>query len=262
MIGRPGRGEQDLSIFQLLPNLVTITAIAAGLTAIRFGITGNFELAVKLIMLAALLDGLDGRLARMLRSESRIGAELDSLADFLNFGVAPALVLYFWALDGAIPSRGWVAVLVFAVACVLRLARFNVSARDRAEAGSGETEAGFVGVPAPAGALLVMLPMFVSFAFGDADRPLIPPGLTALYMIGVALLLISRIPTPSLKQARVSRANAKFVMIGFAFAGAMILAEPWISLTVLALGYVGLVVHGLLRGPGRVVDIREEDNGD
>ncbi len=261
------RQDKDLTIISLLPNLVTITAICAGLSAIRFGYRGNFELAVDLILLAALLDGIDGRLARLLKSESRIGGELDTLADFLNFGVAPALVLYQWALIETIPSRGWVAVLVYAVACVLRLARFNVTSKSESELGC---KGHFIGVPAPAGALLVLLPMFVSFAFGSAEYgganiPLIPPGLIALYMFGIAFLLISRIPTPSLKQARVSRAGAKYVMVGFAFAGAMILAEPWISLTVLALGYVGLVIFSLLRGRGKAAgsgpDNREQSNG-
>ncbi len=159
------RAKSEFAIFQLLPNMLTIGAICAGLTAIRFGVQGNYLLAVQLILVASVLDGLDGRLARLLGADSKMGAELDSLADFLNFGVAPALIVYFWALQD-VRGAGWIAALVYAVCCVVRLARFNVAGKsEEAEEGSGEF---FVGVPAPAGALLVMLPMYLSFAFDDA----------------------------------------------------------------------------------------------
>ncbi|HOZ33815.1 MAG TPA: phosphatidylcholine/phosphatidylserine synthase, partial [Tabrizicola sp.] len=147
--------ERELLLLKLLPNLVSILALCAGLTAIRFAISGNFAMAVLLIGTAAALDGLDGRLARMLKSESAIGAELDSLCDFVNFGVTPGLVLYLWGLR-AETSLGWIAVLVYAVCCMLRLARFNVGSRQVGEAAEKTT---FIGVPSPAGAMLVLVPI-------------------------------------------------------------------------------------------------------
>nr|WP_174822830.1 CDP-diacylglycerol--serine O-phosphatidyltransferase [Ruegeria lacuscaerulensis] len=222
-------------MIQLLPNALTITAICAGLSAIRFGVQGNYVLAVQLIIAACVLDGLDGRLARLLGSDSKMGAELDSLADFLNFGVAPPLVLYFWALQD-IRSAAWIAVLIFVVCCVMRLARFNVSSKSET---CDQDSAYFEGVPAPAGALLVMLPMYVSFAFADA--PLLPDLLICLYMFFVGLLLISRIPTWSFKTTRVSRENVKYFLVGVVIAGAALLTYAWATLIALCVGYVGVV---------------------
>ena len=152
MARAPRSQKTELPLFQLVPNLITLAAICAGLTAIRFAFQGSIEYAVALIVLAAVLDGIDGRLARALKSESELGAELDSLADFLNFGVAPALTLYAWTLSEP-RGAGWIAVLVYAICCVMRLARFNVS---RSET-TGDS-AYFEGFPSPAGAMLVMLP--------------------------------------------------------------------------------------------------------
>lgn len=236
------RPKTELTIVQLLPNLLTITSICAGLTAIRFGFQGNFELSVQLILVAAILDGLDGRLARLLKSDSKMGAELDSLADFLNFGVAPPLVIYFWALQD-LPSAGWIAVLIFAVCCVVRLARFNVDNKSDFE---NEDCRFFVGVPAPAGALLAMLPMFVSFAISDA--PILPPIFVSIYLVIIGLLLISRIPTWSFKTVTVSRENVKFFLVGFAFVGAAVLTYAWTTLVVLCLAYVATVTWALASG--------------
>ena len=152
MARRPDDAPRDLLVLKLLPNFVSILALCSGLTAIRYAIAGNFTLAVLLIGVAAALDGLDGRLARMLKSESAIGAELDSLCDFVNFGVTPALVLYLWGLRPE-TSLGWIAVLVYAVCCMLRLARFNVGSK--VSVGEVAEKTSFNGVPSPAGALLV-----------------------------------------------------------------------------------------------------------
>lgn len=240
MAGPLDRKENELSLSQLLPNVLTITAICAGLSAIRFGVQGNYTLAVQLVMAACILDGLDGRIARLLGSESKMGAELDSLADFLNFGVAPPLIIYFWALQ-EIAGAAWIAVLVFSVCCVLRLARFNVGSKSE-EAPQGS--AYFEGVPAPAGALLVMLPMYVSFAFTDA--PLLPGLMICAYMVFIGLLLISRIPTWSFKTTKISRGNVKFFLVGVVFAGAAVLTFAWVSLIVLCLCYVAMVVWARL----------------
>ncbi len=223
-------------IIQLIPNLVTIMAIVAGLTAIRFGLEGNFERAVKLILLAAVLDGIDGALARMLKSESKVGAELDSLADFLNFGVAPPLIMYFWALQDT-KGLGWIAALVFSIASVLRLARFNVSAKSDEDI---DTKGYYIGIPSPAGALLVMMPMFITFAIEAG--PFLPPLAVSAYMALVGLGLISRIPTWSFKALQIRREHVRFLVIGLVFVGAAVMTYPWVTLFAIGLGYVGIVV--------------------
>ncbi len=225
----------DMPVAMLLPNLVTIAAICAGMSAIRFGFQGQYHAAVVLILVACVLDGLDGKLARLLKSESPIGAELDSLADSINFGVAPALVIYAWALQDA-NSVVWIAVLVYGISCVMRLARFNIDSKSEQ---GGTTSNRFVGVPAPAGAFLLLFPMFLSFLFDDPD--LIPAPLVGLYMICVGLLMISRIPTYSFKRARVSRTNVKFLLLGFAFLAAALLTRTWATLVVLDLAYAASV---------------------
>ena len=163
-----------MNLWQLLPNFVTVGALCAGLTAVRFATEGRFGMAVGLIIAAAIMDGLDGRIARLLKSESEIGAELDSLCDFVNFGVAPALVLYLWALQD-MRAEGWIACLIYAVACLLRLARFNIGNRQ-----PDNDSNSFQGVPSPAGALLVLLPIFLSNALGDGTP--YANGLVALWM--------------------------------------------------------------------------------
>jgi len=228
--------KSEIGILQLLPNMLTIAAICAGLTAIRFGVQGHFLQAVQLILVASVLDGLDGRLARLLRADSKMGAELDSLADFLNFGIAPALIVYFWALRD-VRGAGWIAALVFAVCCVVRLARFNVAGKSEDSDNSGEY---FVGVPAPAGALLAMLPMYVSFAFNDAR--LLPGVVIGAYVVLIGLLMISHIPTWSFKSTRISRENVKYFLVGFAFVAAAVWTYAWITLSVLCFCYALMVV--------------------
>ncbi|WP_133487078.1 CDP-diacylglycerol--serine O-phosphatidyltransferase [Aliiroseovarius marinus] len=236
--------ENAFTLFQLLPNVLTILAICAGLSAIRFGVQGNYTLAVQLVMVACILDGIDGRIARLLGVDSKMGAELDSLADFLNFGVAPPLIIYFWGLQD-IPSTAWIFVLIFSVCCVMRLARFNVGSKSEDVAQqSPQEKAYFEGVPAPAGALLVMLPMYLSFAFADAS--LLPGSVICIYMVFIGLLLISRIPTWSFKTTKISRGNVKFFLVGVACAGAVVLTFAWISLIVLCLGYVVTVIWAWL----------------
>lgn len=179
----------------VLPNLVTLIALCAGLTAIRMAIEQRFELAVAAIVFAAVLDAVDGRLARYLKSTSRFGAELDSLADFVDFGVAPALLLYIWRLEG-LGSLGWIVALVLAICAGLRLARFNAAVADP-EAPAWHKDF-FVGVPAPAGAIAALLPL----ALSRIGVP-VPPeaaGLVALYAVAIALLMVSRFPTLSGKR--------------------------------------------------------------
>ena len=187
----------DLSFNRMVPNILTLLALCAGMTAMRFAMNGNFVGAVFAIIVAGIFDGLDGRIARLLKSTSSFGAELDSLSDFVSFGVAPAAVLYLWTMS-TLHGLGWAIVLFYAVCCALRLARFN------AEAGSDRPAYAapfFSGVPAPAGAGLVMVPMFLSFEWGDwLFRS---PYLSALTVTGVALLMVSKVPTVSLKRIRI-----------------------------------------------------------
>ena len=231
--------KSKIRLIHLLPNLLTITAICAGLTAIRFGYDGNFETAVRLILVACVLDALDGRLARMLNQATALGAELDSLADFVNFGVAPALILHSWTLHD-FPRAGWMAVLFYAICCVLRLARFNVSIHIETP---GTRSDYFVGVPSPAGAVLVLLPMVVSFATTDA--PLTPPAVVALYICVIGFLMISRIRTYSFKNLAIDRANTKFFLLAGAILVAALLTYFWITLTVLTLIYVAGLIWGV-----------------
>ena len=226
---------REFSINQLIPNMLTITAICAGVSAMRFGVQGNYVLAVQLILAAAVLDGLDGRVARLLDSESKMGAELDSLADFVNFGVVPPVVLYFWGMSH-VRGFGWLAVLVFTICCVVRLARFNVSAASEPK---GDNRY-FTGVPSPAGALLVMLPMFISFAF--ADHRILPGALICIYMMVIGVLMISRIPTWSFKTVRIPREKVKYFYVGVALAGAAFLTFTWECLVALCIAYVIVVI--------------------
>lgn len=232
MTGQRQKRRVELPISSMLPNLMTVAAICAGLSAIRFAVELRFVVAVQLILVASVLDGLDGRVARMLKSESAIGAELDSLADFLNFGVAPGIMIYIWAFAD-LRSGGWIAVVIYAVCCVMRLARFNVGNK------AGPDDAAkrfFTGVPAPAGAMLAMLPMFLSFTWSRS--PLMPDYAIAIYMVGVGLLMISRIPTWSMKSLTIYRENARLFLVGFVAVLAALLSYPWISLAAIDLAYL------------------------
>jgi CDP-diacylglycerol---serine O-phosphatidyltransferase len=213
----------------LVPNVITLLALCAGLTAIRLAVEDRLEWALAAIVFAAMLDGIDGRVARMLKGTSRFGAELDSLADFVNFGVAPALILYFWGLH-ELKSAGWIAALTFAICAALRLARFNVMIEDpNRPAWAGNY---FVGVPAPAGAITVLLPIYVQF-LGLPHFDFVAP-VTFLYTLGIAFLMVSRLPVFSGK--RVGKRVAPemvlpvFVLIVLFFA--LLISYPWEVLTI------------------------------
>lgn len=230
---RPDRSRR-LSIQQLVPNLITLGAICAGLTAMRLSIEGRIGEAVGLIVLAAVLDGLDGRMARILRTESAIGAELDSLADFMNFGVAVGLLSYVSTLHEQ-SSFGWIAVLIYVICCVLRLARFNVGAKAEPSAAS----AGFTGVPSPAGAMLALMPLAYERAF--PQWPDLPGLLVALWLIAVAMMLISRVPTPSLKLVRIGSDKLPYLLVVIVAAAAILMTWPWETLLVLNAAYLAVL---------------------
>ena len=253
MARRPSEAPRQLLLLKLLPNLVSILALCAGLTAIRFAIAGNFAMAVLLIGTAAALDGLDGRLARMLKSESAIGAELDSLCDFVNFGVTPGLVLYLFALRPE-TSFGWIAVLVYAVCCMLRLARFNVGNR---AVGEVAEKTAFIGVPSPAGAMLALAPIYLAFALADGfgTAVTLPPVLVSLWMVGIGALMISRVRTPSLKRIMIAADYARYALVGSVMVVAALLTYPWVTLLTLSLGYLAAILWLFLRAmrPGAPV---------
>ncbi|MBW0159700.1 CDP-diacylglycerol--serine O-phosphatidyltransferase [Sedimentimonas flavescens] len=239
------REREQMPFLLLLPNLVTIAGMCLGLTSIRFTMVGKFETAVVLLILAALIDGLDGLIARRLRATSDFGAELDSLSDFLCFGVAPGLLVYRFAL-GEANALGWVFVLIFAAAGCLRLARFNVT---RGEAGAGKSH--FTGVPAPAGAMLALLPVFLSLAGMVETRE--APFAAALWLGLVGFLMISRVPTFSPKSLRVPRWGVGVLLMGTAIAMGLMFTRIWLLMALLDLIYVAMLVPGVWRMRGRIL---------
>jgi CDP-diacylglycerol--serine O-phosphatidyltransferase len=213
----------------LVPNIITLLALCAGLSGIRLAIEGRLELALGAIVFAAMLDAIDGRIARMIKGTSRFGAELDSLADFVNFGVAPALILYFWGLN-ALGNLGWIAAIVFAICGGLRLARFNVSIEDpNRPAWAGNF---FTGMPAPAGAITVLLPIYLFFL-----NVTIPVVLTLIYVLAIAALMISRLPVLSGKKmgTRVRPDMVLPVVVMAVLFIVLLVSYPW---PVLAVGTV------------------------
>lgn len=218
----------------LVPNMVTMIGLCAGLTAIRFVLAGRFELAVGLIIFSAVIDGLDGLLARRLKATSDIGAQLDSLSDFLNFGVAPGLLVYQFALANSERMGSWVVVLLFASCACLRLARFNV-AQNREMTTGIKPPAHFIGVPAPAGAMMALLPVFIVFETGI--DPTGYPFVTGLYLGAVGLLMVSRLPTFSPKSLRVPKEKTVLILIVLALIIGILLTRFWLSLIVLCLIY-------------------------
>jgi len=239
----PPFGEQRLRrrrfrripVRTLAPNLITLLALCAGLTAIRLAFEGRFELALAAIVFAAILDGIDGRLARFLKGTSRFGAELDSLADFVNFGVAPALILYFWGLHD-LKSAGWIAAMVFAICAGLRLARFNVMAEDPNRPAWASNF--FVGVPAPAGAITVLLPIYANFL--GLPRSDFLTVATLVYTLVIASLLVSRLPVFSGKRVgtRVLPELVGPVIVVVVLFMALLIAYPWALLTAGTLAYL------------------------
>jgi CDP-diacylglycerol--serine O-phosphatidyltransferase len=220
----------------MIPNAVTALALCFGLTGVSLAIGGQWEKALGAIILAGVLDGLDGRIARLLRAQSKFGAELDSLSDNIAFGTAPALILFLWSLK-AEPRFGWLAALALAVCCALRLARFNARL-DAAE--QPHKSAGFnTGVPAPAGAGLAFIPMYLWLISGD-DRFRDWPGVMA-WTLFIAMLMISSLPTYSWASIRIRPAWRLFALAGIAIFGAALIRAPWPTLLVLALFYLLMI---------------------
>jgi CDP-diacylglycerol---serine O-phosphatidyltransferase len=229
----------------ILPNLVTLLALSMGLTSIRFAIEGQYETAVIAVIIAAILDGLDGRLARALRGTSRFGAELDSLADFVDFGVAPAFVLYLWSFH-QIRSLGWFAALVFAIACALRLARFNVTS-DNPDRPAWQVRF-FTGMPAPAGAIVGLLPLYIHLSVLGLPNTYAFVPFEIAYILLVAFLMVSPIPHFSGKGiGRVPRDFVIAVLFGVAVVVLLLATYPMEMLAFLGLAYLVSIPFAVYR---------------
>jgi CDP-diacylglycerol--serine O-phosphatidyltransferase len=237
------RRFRRIPVRTLAPNMVTLLALCAGLTAIRMAFENRYVLAVAAIVFAAILDGLDGRLARFLKGTSRFGAELDSLSDFVNFGVAPALILYFWDLHD-LKSAGWIAAMVFAICGSLRLARFNVMIDDPDRPAWAANF--FVGIPAPAGAITVLLPIYVAFL--GVPRSGLLTWATLVYTVVIASLMVSRLPVFSGKRVgtRVPPEMVGPLIVLVVLSIALLIAYPWIVLTAGTLAYLVSLPFGWL----------------
>lgn len=242
---------RELPFNRMIPNILTMLALCAGLTALHFGLSQEWQFAVLAIVVAGIFDGLDGRVARILKGASKFGAELDSLSDFICFGVAPVVLLYLWSLQET-GRFGWVLVLLFSVCCALRLARFNTALEDPDR--PAWTANYFTGVPSPMGAGLVLLPMMLSFQFEVAlfREPLF----IAVFVVVVAFGLVSTVPTFSFKKLTVPRQWVLPMMLLVGTFAAMIISAPWLTMAATLILYiltipVGVRSHARLRKAGR-----------
>lgn len=255
-------GLRSLPFNRLLPNILTVLALCAGLTSIRFALQDKWQSAVIAILLAALLDALDGRIARRFGGATKFGAELDSLADFVSFGVAPAVSLYLWSLN-RFGGFGWVIALVFAVCAALRLARFN------SRLGATDLPCWapnfFTGVPAPAAAASALLPMMLSFELGDGFRH---PLLVMVVAVGVATLMISRLPTYSFKQFRVPHRYVLPMLLAVGLIAALVMTVTWITLSIVVLLYLATIplayrdYQRRAAAEGPATDLEAEEKGE
>jgi CDP-diacylglycerol--serine O-phosphatidyltransferase len=247
--GRLLFSHNKIPLRMVVPNFFTVLSLGAGLTAIRMAIENRTDVAIALIVIAALLDGVDGRLARALKAQSKFGAELDSLADFVNFGVAPAILMFVWGLGGLPRGFGWIVALLFALAMGLRLARFNSMIDVEKPKWQGNY---FTGMPAPAGAICVLLPLYVhELGLFDVRAW---PWLIALYVLIAGFLLVSTIPTFSgkLMGERISGDYVLPIIVGAAAVVALLLTYPYGTLTVGTLFYLATIPWSYFRFESRL----------
>jgi CDP-diacylglycerol--serine O-phosphatidyltransferase len=229
---------EDLSISKLVPSTLTLMGLASGATAIRFALLSEWNHAVAAVVFAMVFDMLDGRAARLLGADTRFGAQLDSLADLVSFGMAPGIIMYSWSLS-AMGVAGWVATLIFCAASAIRLARFNVqSVRDE---GATKADPYFTGLPTPAAACLMLLPLVVSFQTGALGAMARAPWLV-LTMVGItSVMMVSRLPTPSIKHMRLSREHRVTAGFLLGLLAALLLAWPWATLMGVLLVYIATI---------------------
>lgn len=239
--GRAPRPLRGIPFRALAPNAVTILALCVGLTGVRFAFNERFDLAVICIVIAAILDALDGRIARLLNAQSKFGAELDSLSDVIAFGVSPALIVYLWSLQ-YLPRIGWIVALAHAVCAALRLARFNASIDlvDQPHKSAGF----FTGIPAPAGAGLLLLPLYLELWLGSAAR--LYPIAMAIWAGLVAFLMISNVATFGWSSIRLRPSYRLAALLGVGLVGAALLSEPWATLSIAATIYALVIPFSIL----------------
>ena len=242
MTTKTDKTSHRIPLPRMIPNLLTIMSLFGGMTAVRFALNEKWELAALAIVIASVLDVLDGRVARMLGVSSKFGAELDSLADLTSFGVCPSLVIYLWLIQYDASGLGWVGVLVFAACSALRLARFNTMLEDKNA--PKWTKGYFTGVPAPAGAGLALMPLFFVLAFGDALKP--EPILMSLWLVIAGLLMVSRLPTLAMKGRRVAPVMVAPIMVAICLVGAGLFTKTWETLSIISAGYFCLLPVGYL----------------
>ena len=227
-------------LHKLIPNMITIMALCAGLTSIRFTLQGRWEDAVAAIFVAAILDGLDGRIARLLKATSRFGAELDSLSDFVSFGVAPAVLIYQASLF-QLQAIGWAIVLIYTICCALRLARFNINSQLGYQPNSYDPRF-FTGLPSPAAAVLALLPIIINFEI-KKEFVVFPWG-WGIWLMVVAILMISRFPTLSLKSFRIKQELISTYLLIGGMITALVATFPWLVIITLALAYLAFLPVG------------------
>ena len=219
----------------ILPNMLTLIGVCIGLTSIRFALSGEFGFAVIAIILAAIIDGLDGRIARLIKGTSKVGKELDSLTDMISFGVAPAFIMYFWTLS-SLGRFGWLLCLIYVICVALRLARFNVNSNQD----SSWKDNFFEGVPSPAGGILVLTPLIISmtnFEYIKLDYNIIAP----IFFITTSLLLISKFPSYSFKKIVIQRKTTIFLLFGIVLFFGLLLIYPFIVISISAIIYLFLL---------------------
>ena len=224
--------SEKKNVRMILPNMLTLIGVCIGLTSIRFSFNGQFDLAIIAIIFAALIDGLDGRIARLIKGTSKVGKELDSLTDMISFGVAPAFIMYFWTLS-SLGKFGWLLCLIFVICVALRLARFNIHSNQE----SSWKDNFFEGVPSPAGGILVLTPLVISmtnFDYIKLDYSIIVP----IFFIITSLLLISKFPTYSFKKIVIQRKTTIFLLFGIVLFFGFLLIYPFIAISISAIIYL------------------------
>jgi CDP-diacylglycerol--serine O-phosphatidyltransferase len=224
--------SEKKNVRMILPNMLTLIGVCIGLTSIRFSFNGQFDLAIIAIIFAALIDGLDGRIARLIKATSKVGKELDSLTDMISFGVAPAFIMYFWTLS-SLGRLGWLICLIYVICVALRLARFNINSNQEAS----WRDNFFEGVPSPAGGILVLTPLVISMTNFDLvkiDNNIIAP----IFFIVTSLLLISKFPTYSFKKIVIQRQTTIFLLFGIVLFFGFILIYPFIAISISAILYL------------------------
>jgi CDP-diacylglycerol---serine O-phosphatidyltransferase len=229
---KPIRG---LSFNKMIPNILTLLALCSGMTAIRFGLEEHYRQAVIAILVAGIFDGIDGRIARLLKGTSEFGAELDSLSDFVSFGVAPALLMYLWSMQ-SLSSLGWTVALLFTICCGLRLARFNTQIGADLPPYAYNF---FTGVPAPAGACLALIPMMLNFEFGWSGFR--SGWFSAVVLAATGAMMVSRVPTFSMKRFHLPREWVLAVFLIIGGLAALATTEPWAMLLLVAMIYIGSI---------------------